>query len=107
MLWRVCIDGKNITKKIPTRICNHHWIRKAKKFWKCQFNLTSQQINEIDWSIFKRAPQIASIQAKWIWRTKHMQNIGPTASNLHRRKHRDSNLCPAQCGQNEDYLHIV
>ena len=104
-LWRVCIDGKIITKKIPTRIYNHHWIRKAKKFWKRRFNLTSQQINEIDWSIFKRA-QMASTQAKRIWRTKHMQNIGPTASNLHRRKHRDDNLCP-QCEHNEDYLHIV
>ena len=35
-----------------------------------------------------------------------MQNIGPTASNMFRRKHGDSNLCP-QCDQPEDYLHIL
>ena len=35
-----------------------------------------------------------------------MQNIGPTASNLYRRKNHDNNLCP-KCEQTEDYLHIV
>ena len=95
MLWRICIDSKTITKKIPTCIYNdHHWIRKAKKFWERRINLTSSQINDIDWSIFKRA-QMASSQAKRIWRSKHMQNIGLTASNLYRRKYRDNNhVCP-------------
>ena len=49
---------------------------------------------------------MASTQAKQIWRTKHMQNIGPTASNLHQRKHRDNNICP-NCEHTEDYLHLV
>ena len=104
-LWKVCIDGKVITKNIPKRIYNHYWIKRAKKYWKRRFNLTSQQINDIDWSIFKRA-QMASTQAKRIWRSKHMQNIGPTANNMYRRKHRDNNICP-QCDQIEDYLHIL
>ena len=74
------MDGKTNTKKIQTHIYNHHWIRKAKKFWKRRFNLTSQQIHEIDWSIFKRA-QMASTQAKRIWQSKHMQNIGPPTAS--------------------------
>ena len=81
-LWRVIINRKTITKKIPTGLYNHRWIHCAKRFWKRRFNITSFQVNMIDWSIFKRA-QNGTSQAKRMWRTKHMSHTGPTGINLH------------------------
>ena len=58
--------GEYVLKEKLSQKRSRHAIGFEKKFWKRRFNLTSQQINEIDWSIFKRA-QMASTQAKQIW----------------------------------------
>ena len=104
-LWRDTINGKTITKKIPTRIYNHRWIHRAKSFWKRRFGITSDQVNMIDWSIFKRA-QNGTSQPKRMWRTKHMSHTGPTGVNLHRRKDRKTEACP-HCIQREDNIHLL
>ena len=106
-LWRISINGKTVTKHIPTRIYNHRWINRAKRFWKRRFNLSTGQINMIDWGILKRT-QAATTQSKRKWRTKHMSHTGPTGINLECRKARPTATCPQhQCNIPEDHLHII
>ena len=106
-LWRISINGKTVTKHIPTRIYNHRWINQAKRFWKRRFNLSTGQINMIDWGILKRT-QAATTQSKRKWRTKHMSHTGPTGINLECRKARPTATCPQhQCNIPEDHLHII
>ena len=56
----------------------------GKTFWKRRFGINSDQVNMINWSIFKRA-QNGTSQQQRIWCTKHMSHTGPTGVNLHRR----------------------
>jgi hypothetical protein len=80
-------------------------INRAKRYWKKRFNWTTQQINSIDWGIFKRAQRMSS-QSQRIWRSKHMQHNTATAVNMERRGATSSNLCP-NCERVEDNIHVV
>ena len=77
----------------------------GKTFWKRRFGINSDQVNMINWSIFKRA-QNGTSQQQRIWCTKHMSHTGPTGVNLHHRKDRKTEACP-HCNQREDNIHVL
>ena len=103
--WAMMIDGEQITSRIKKTIYNRKWKEQGKKYWTEKMGIHPIYKHKVDWEVIKRTSKMCTGQKRKI-RSKHMANIGPVGSVLHRRGERESALCP-RCQRTETNIHVT
>jgi len=86
------MDEVPVTSEMKKTIYNSKWIEEGKSFWMVRLQIWHDQINFIEWDIVRRTSVMCSGQQRKR-RTKHVANIGPVGTVLHRHKARDTDKC--------------
>jgi len=103
--WLLTLDAVPVTSEIKKTIYNSKYNDEGKSFWMVRLQIRYDQCNIIEWDIVRRTSVMCSGEQRKR-RTKHMANIGPVGTVLHRRKARDIDMC-ARCKMEETKIHIV
>jgi hypothetical protein len=103
-MWTPVIQGTVVGGSVESQITHRIFKPLMIERWTKLFQIPQGRYT-VDWELFFRSLRTQRKQIRIFW-TKYNARILPVGTNLKRRLHADSDICPC-CGEQEDHGHIM